>query len=584
MDTHIGGRNGLKNNQPTYWEASVQPSFRNTHGFSESTRWTFNRKTTEGKDNMDQKPALQRFWARHGTGVLLAVILFVAAGLRFWNVEHDSDPSRVFSGDARKKFHYAKLLVTEGRIPTEPNERYELYRQPLFLIRSYGAIWKAMDLMGVAGNDEQMRKGFTAYMILLSLGTVVLVFLLGEIVLGERNQAMLAALLFAAFPVNVAGSLYVKEDIPLMFWFTAAMAAMSALVQTGRKGYYLWTGPLIGLAIGTKYPGLLLLPVFLLAHLIVVFKVPKGDRIKVLLAWQVFASLGLAVLAFLIFNSHAITEWPDFLKGFLSRLRYAKTGHRDGTAIRGLDYWWTFYLRYAILPGITFPATLFFLAGLVVSFIRRNRPAVLISVAVLISYFVFENSLAKPFPFFARYLHFAYPLMALLAAFAFFKLWCLLRQGTLTRLIGITVGLILVLSPLCKSTILAAGARPDTRFLAERWIDENLPPGSRIYMGCRCSFPQDFGRDKFQMKYDGKIHRKSVQQMKEEKAEYLVVSSFRYDRWRFSRKSSATAREAFRAYVAFDRELELIKVFQPRFSFQSYGQHNPVIRIYKIPH
>ncbi|HCB50870.1 MAG TPA: hypothetical protein DEP47_15475, partial [Chloroflexi bacterium] len=158
---------------------------------------------------------------------------------------------------------------------------------------------------------------------------------------------------------------------------------------------------------------------------------------------------------------------------------YARYGHQDGTAISGQDYWWTFYLRYAILPGITFLVTLFFLAGLVLSFIKRNQAAILISMAVILVYFQFENSLAKPFPFFARYLHIIYPLMAVLAAFAFFELWRQLQRSRLTRTIGVLIGLLLVLVPLAKSTILVAGARPDTRILAVEWMEENLPAGSR---------------------------------------------------------------------------------------------------------
>ncbi len=515
--------------------------------------------------------------------MLFAVILLLAAGLRFWNVDYDSDLSQTFSGDAREKFENAKLLATTGEIPSSTDYRSQLYRQPLFLIRSYGAIWKATILLGLDGSDGQMREGFTAYVILYSLGTTALVYLIGKTISGERNQALFATLLFAVFPVNVVGSLYVKEDIPLMFWFTAAIGAMAALVQTGRKKYYLWIGPLIGMAIATKYTGLLLLPIFLVAHLIVVFQTPKDDRIMSLIPWQAFAALGLCALAFLIFNPQVFTEWPDFLEGFLYQIRYARYGHQDGTAIRGQAYWWTFYLRYAIFPGITVPVTLFFLSGLVLSFVRKNRPAILVSITTVLIYFQFENSVAKPFPFFARYLHIVYPLMAVLVAFTFFELWRYLQRGKITRLAGIAIGLILILFPLCKSIILAAGVHSDTRDLAARWIEENLPPESRILMGSRSYSPQNFAPSNFEVTYDVNIHTKSVQKLIEKEIDYIVVNSFQYDRYQFSRKFTEEAQEAYEAYELYERELELIKLFQPRFSFQSYGQHNPIIRIYKIP-
>jgi hypothetical protein len=315
----------------------------------------------------------------------------------------------------------------------------------------------------------------------------------------------------------------------------------------------------------------------------VVFKQPKADRIKALFPWQIFAGFGLGLLAFLIFNPHVLTQWPDFWQGFLYQVDYARYGHQDGTAISGQDYWWTFYLRYAILPGITFLVTLFFLAGLLLSFIKRNQAAILISVAVILVYFQFENSLAKPFPFFARYLHIIYPLMAVLAAFAFFELWRQLQRSRRTRTIGVLIGLLLVLVPLAKSTILVAGARPDTRILAVEWMEENLPAGSRVYLGSRSYSPHHFESDLFELQYDPNIHRKSVQALVEEDADYLVVSSFQYDRYQFSWQFADAAKQAYEGYQAFERELELVKEFRPRFSFQSYGQHNPVIRIYEIP-
>ena len=525
---------------------------------------------------------LQRIWPRYLTHLLLLAIFVLAAGLRFWNVTHDSDLAASVSPDAPEKFEEAREEAREGTLPSELNERYLLYNQPLFVIRSYAAIWQACARLGLPTDDERMRIGFTAYMIVFSLGTLALVFVIGNVVFGEPGPALLAALLFATFPVNVMGSLYVKEDIPLMFWCTAAMLAICALVKSGRKGFYLWGGALIGLAIGTKYTGLLLLPIFLLAHLLVVFSTPKADRLRALFAWQSIASLGLAALTFTIFNPQIITEWPDFRQGFLFQVQYAGSGHRDGTVIRGIDYWWTFYLRYAILPGITLPATVFGLAGLLLALLKRNRLLIVLSVTLLLAYFQVESSPAKPFPFFARYLHMAYPLLALLAAYAFFALWRRLRDRTRTRMLAIIAGLILVLTPLVTSTLLAVGARPDTREVATRWIEDTLPHGARIALGSRTYSPQHLN-DQFNVRYDDNIHTRSVQQLKDAKFEYLVVNSFQYDRYPYSVASSAVSRKAVQGYAAFERELRLVQVFAPQFPFQTYGEHNPVIRVYKIP-
>src|SRR5690242_10182540 len=108
-----------------------------------------------------EKSLLQPVWTQHRIGILLVAVLLLAAGLRFWNVEHDSDLSVIFSRDARNYFQQAKDLATTGDIHVNPNQRYLLYRQPLFIIRSYAAIWWALDRVGLAGDDRRMRVGYT---------------------------------------------------------------------------------------------------------------------------------------------------------------------------------------------------------------------------------------------------------------------------------------------------------------------------------------------------------------------------------------------------------------------------------------
>src|SRR5215217_3317758 len=181
----------------------------------------------------------QRTFTRYSTSLLLLAILVLAAGLRFPNVTHDSDLAASVSPDAPEKFEEARQLAREGTLPSEPGKRYLLYNQPLFVIRSYAAIWQVGARLGLPTDDQRMRVGFTAYMIVLSLGTLALVLAIGKVVFAEDGPALLAALLFATFPVNVMGSLYVKEDIPLMFWFTAAMLAICMLIKSGSKRYYL---------------------------------------------------------------------------------------------------------------------------------------------------------------------------------------------------------------------------------------------------------------------------------------------------------------------------------------------------------
>ena len=60
----------------------------------------------------------QRFWARYSASLLL-MILVLAAGLRFWNVTHDSDLAASVSSDAPEKFLEARQLAIEATLPSD---------------------------------------------------------------------------------------------------------------------------------------------------------------------------------------------------------------------------------------------------------------------------------------------------------------------------------------------------------------------------------------------------------------------------------------------------------------------------------
>jgi hypothetical protein len=516
-------------------------------------------------------------------GLILVMIVLLAAGLRFWNVTHDSDLAHVLKLDARNKFAYAKSLATEGEIRTPPGRRYRLYRQPMFLLKSYAGIWRGVKILGFNPSDRTMRIGFNAYLIVMSLAVVVLVYRLGHLVTGRHGPALWAAYLFAVFPVNVVGTLYVKEDIPLMFWFTAAMLAVVSYMVTGRKVTFLSAGLLAGLAIGAKYPGALLLPILLLSHIFVVLESPRREWFRRLVGWQAIAALLMVLAGFLLFNHHAVTEWPEFCRGFQYQVSYASTGHHDGTIITGRDFLWLFYLRHAIAPGITIPATALSLCGLVLAFVGKNRQASLLAITAIISYLSFEVSPSKPFPFPARYLHFVYPLTAVLAAYAFGELWCRLDRSGRFRPVAAGLGLMLAAAPLVTSVLVVTGTRPDTRDQAAAWIEENLPNGSKIFMGSRIHSPQGLDQDQFEVRYFAKIYRKPIRALQNQGIDYLVTSSFDYDRYQFSLNSSQVSREAFAAYAELDKSLNAVRSFRPRFACQSYGEHNPIITIYAVP-
>ena len=123
----------------------------------------------------DERPASESragpaCWAEKNSRLLLILILVLAAGLRFWNVTHGLDRPLAISvdDDADKKFASARSLALEGDVHLPAYRRHLLYRQPMFLLRSYAGIWRTVSVLGLHPSDRTMRIGFNAYLIVIS--------------------------------------------------------------------------------------------------------------------------------------------------------------------------------------------------------------------------------------------------------------------------------------------------------------------------------------------------------------------------------------------------------------------------------
>jgi 4-amino-4-deoxy-L-arabinose transferase-like glycosyltransferase len=206
-------------------------------------------------------------------------------------------------------------------------------------------------------------------------------------------------------PLNVIGSRYFKEDIPLMFFLNLAVLMMVLTLRSSHRWTYLPAGIAVGLALSVKYVAAILIPFYILCHGVRVWRSSSGSKMKT--AFEPYFFLGMVAVpaVFLLLNPYVIIEWKDFISTFHAQQGYAVTGHHDGTVILGRDYWWSFYLLRAVVPGLSLPVTLAALTGILLALWKRNAEAAFVAVWLGTFYLMMESSPAKPFPFFARYIH-----------------------------------------------------------------------------------------------------------------------------------------------------------------------------------
>ena len=94
--------------------------------------------------------------------------------------------------------------------------------------------------------------------------------------------------------------------------------------------------------------------------------------------------------------------------------------------------------------------------------------------------------------------------------------------------------------------------------------------------------PRPSGK-KFELDYASRMHHRTIAKLQEKKVNYVVLNSFRADRYEYSWKFSKKAKLRRDYYEGLVEYGTLIKEILPRFAFQTYGFHNPVIRIYQLP-
>ncbi|HEY8943565.1 MAG TPA: glycosyltransferase family 39 protein [Polyangiaceae bacterium] len=511
----------------------------------------------------------------------LLLILVLAAAIRVWH--YDYEVGRSFTYDTDTKIKHA-LRVAHGELAPEN------WKQPYFLPYAGGALLALVSWFTPL-DGALAERVLTLLMIAFALGSIALTERLATRAFGERGIGLLAALLLAVAPIHVTGARYIKEDMPLVFFVQLALLQLLGVVQHGRPRDYLTAGIAAGVAIGTKFSAVLLAPMLLVAHALHVRDQRGGPR-ALLSVWVAVGLLCIAV-GYCLVNPLVVLHLEDFARGFLYQAKYSSGAHHDGTLVSPWTHYWLFYFKRALLPGLTLIPTFAFAVALArlatEPDARRNSGALLLAAWVVLAYFAFERSTAKPFPFFARYVHPLIPALSVLAAWTLWSLPTSLRAWLApapARLLAATAVAGAVIWPLTHSVIITSELTQDTRLRAAEWMTAHLPRGSKIALDDGFYSPRPH-KSQFDLKYFGLVSRRiydePVERLRRRGFHYVVLNSFRTERFRIARFDSKDAERAHQFYESVRKKCRLIQTVAPPHSLQTYGFHNPVIQIYELP-
>jgi hypothetical protein len=300
--------------------------------------------------------------------------------------------------------------------------------------------------------------------------SVLVVYLLGR---RSRNMSVGAiAGSFLAFAVlHVEFSHYVKTHVPAGLLVILCLS-LAWSIYSGRKTWrhYVLAGVVAGLAASTVYHAGFVLVSVVVAHLLR-WRDSKDEPGPALLDPRILGAVCAAFMAFVAGTPFALLDW----RTFVSELGSTATAYRGGFWEQG-----TFFPITSLLTSMGRPIGAAAVLGLAYACVRRRPIDV-----ILLSQPLFLIGFLMLFPTKeAHHMLIAMPALSLLGASLLVDLVTGSVRAPLVQaavLAGVTV--LLVAGPASEAFASSLRmSRPDTRSIAKKWIEENLPPGSRIVM------------------------------------------------------------------------------------------------------
>lgn len=300
----------------------------------------------------------------------------------------------------------------------------------------YGA---AMRLIAATEGDYVSFMAAKLASVLMGAITCVLVYLIGRDFL-DRNVGIVSAVLLCLIPVFLANTQLATLESPLALFFTLTVYLFMVALQRGSRHYFLGSAIAFGLTLGTKYNGILVLPV--LALIFILFTL---DRVRKkegsLNAEAVRRNIGAflpvrAIAAFvLITGALFFMSWPwlwaDPVGNLLESYRHWSTAPMEyflGTLQTAPVYYYPAYF------AVTTPLLLFLPLAVGILALARSRDAFKIGLLAW---------LAVPFlygfsPFVQdgmRYLIMIYPAFALICGYGLWSVagWISSRYKSVGR-------------------------------------------------------------------------------------------------------------------------------------------------------
>jgi 4-amino-4-deoxy-L-arabinose transferase-like glycosyltransferase len=405
--------------------------------------------------------------------VVLGLTLAAAALLRFWGLATGLPANP--GVDEPEVMVRAVNIIKTGDFNPHFFDYPGLYIYLEAVIAAVRFVFGAMQGQWSALSQAQVTDFYLwgrALTAILGTGTVWLLYCAGT--RWDKQTAVLAAILLAVMPVHVRESHFALTDVPMTFFVTACLLLTLRAHERATLRSFALAGAAAGLASATKYNGVLVMMLPLLACLMT----PAARPSRVAAIVCVIAG---AFAAFIVTAPYTVLDLPTFLNQFAHLASAYRLPRAPGAPI------WQIYLKHMQMalhdPGSVIAAGGFALAAWRIA-AGPDRLKWILAAPFPLVYLKFISGQNLVF---ARYLMPLIPFVALLAAALIVRIAGVARLRIASPLApGVALAglsLIAIVPPAYTAVGFDRNATKKwTTAQAYEWITASVPPGTSVVL------------------------------------------------------------------------------------------------------
>lgn len=434
---------------------------------------------------------------KYGRIVLLLIFVF-AIGIRLVGIFHDLPFS--FFGD---ELHLMKRAMAIGSGDLNPH----WFHKPAFLMYiltfCYGILFVIGWLLGQFSTAYEYGAYFLqdkglflligrSVIAAFGVATVYVVYRITMRVTNNQLASLISTCTAAVLVPMVLGSIVVKADVPAGFFVILSVYFFMANESSKSFKPLVFASLLAGLAMGTKYFGIVLLPGFMLAQIVQKF---TFDRSWFETGYRMLMIGLLFIVGFFAVSPYNFLD-PLWGRGLFETVT-SMISQNTGETLYDPDKQITFEAGRGSIPGaigflvsrlvqpnfLGWSLTVLAIGG-IVSLLLEKKYAYLLYLIIPLGFYCVIAAVAAPYHVSARHLNGIYPLICVLIGPGVLCIARSMRLGSKWLLPAIIIITGIAIIPTGLSAVQRTWDKllPDSRVEAYNWIIRNIPENSEILL------------------------------------------------------------------------------------------------------